>query len=206
MGLKLCQIDGCTKLAQRGGLCIKHGAKRKRKLCKIDGCTNQAKVGGVCITHGAKRKLCETVLLTFAGNDNADNTANIPNKKRKNPSIDNDDTKASALSAISDAVKATPTRYSGRLATLAAKRYAASGPGPIDDELKTPPPVPLQTTKAKDPITGSTDESTPSQSKAKIQTEPKDITAETVTRKSPPKYKESGPPMPQTVTRKAPPK
>ena len=57
MGLKLCQIDGCTKLAQRGGLCVMHGAKRK--LCKIDGCTNNVVKGGVCVTHGAKRKLCE---------------------------------------------------------------------------------------------------------------------------------------------------
>lgn len=152
-----------------------------------------------------------TVLLTFAGDDNADNAATIPNKKRQkssHASIENNDALSGlreAKSAIAESItKPSPTRYSARLATLASKRYAASGPGPIDDELKTPPP--LQTTKAKDPITGSTDEATPSQSKAKIQAEPKDITAETVTRKSPPKYKESGPSMPQTVTRKAPPK
>ena len=31
---------------------------RKNKKCRNDGCTNHAKVGGVCIKHGAKRKAC----------------------------------------------------------------------------------------------------------------------------------------------------
>ena len=48
-------IEGCTKYAQRGGVCIMHGAKVK--LCSHEGCNNQAKKGGVCIMHGAKVKL-----------------------------------------------------------------------------------------------------------------------------------------------------
>ena len=52
---KICSIEGCTKYAQRRGVCIMHGAKVK--LCSHEGCNNQAKKGGVCIMHGAKVKL-----------------------------------------------------------------------------------------------------------------------------------------------------
>eukprot|EP00984_Skeletonema_dohrnii_P022554 scaffold11669_cov77-Skeletonema_dohrnii-CCMP3373.AAC.4 len=38
---KKCNRDGCTNYAQKGGLCIKHGAKRARKLGISEGCTNQ---------------------------------------------------------------------------------------------------------------------------------------------------------------------
>ena len=51
-----CNSVGCTNLAQKGGVCMKHGAKRKS--CSSDGCTNQAIKGGVCWRHGAKVKQC----------------------------------------------------------------------------------------------------------------------------------------------------
>jgi hypothetical protein len=47
-----CQNEGCTNKAVKGGVCITHGAKTKR--CRFEGCTNKAVKGGVCITHGAK--------------------------------------------------------------------------------------------------------------------------------------------------------
>ena len=31
----------------KGGVCVRHGAKVKRKLCSNDGCTNLAKMGGM---------------------------------------------------------------------------------------------------------------------------------------------------------------
>jgi hypothetical protein len=43
---------GCKNKAQKGGVCVTHGAEVK--LCTFKGCNNQAKKGGVCITHGAK--------------------------------------------------------------------------------------------------------------------------------------------------------
>ncbi len=52
--------DGCTSIAKKGGLCIRHGAKEKRKRCISDGCTNQVVKGGVCMRHGAKKKLCSS--------------------------------------------------------------------------------------------------------------------------------------------------
>jgi hypothetical protein len=51
-----CRHKGCNKYAQKGGVCITHGAKVKR--CSFDGCTNHAQKGGVCYTHGATRKQC----------------------------------------------------------------------------------------------------------------------------------------------------
>merc|ERR1712194_301586 len=53
---KVCSEDGCTKNAQKGGVCIKHGAKVKR--CSHYDCTKQVQQGGVCIEHGAKVKRC----------------------------------------------------------------------------------------------------------------------------------------------------
>jgi len=55
---KICTDDGCTNIARRGGVCIRHGAKDKR--CSSKGCTNQVTNGGVCVRHGAKRKLCSS--------------------------------------------------------------------------------------------------------------------------------------------------
>jgi hypothetical protein len=54
----LCNIEGCTKQAVNGGVCIAHGAKRKKKLCSIEGCDKQAVNGRVCIKHGATKKRC----------------------------------------------------------------------------------------------------------------------------------------------------
>eukprot|EP00984_Skeletonema_dohrnii_P024726 scaffold13857_cov76-Skeletonema_dohrnii-CCMP3373.AAC.3 len=48
-----CSSEGCKSIAQKGGVCIRHGAKVKR--CNSGGCTNQ---GGVCRRHGAELKSC----------------------------------------------------------------------------------------------------------------------------------------------------
>jgi len=53
---KLCSSEGCAKYAQKGGVCIRHGAKVKR--CNVEGCTNYSINGGVCIRHGAKVNRC----------------------------------------------------------------------------------------------------------------------------------------------------
>ena len=53
---KDCSHEGCTNKEVRGGVCIRPGAKKKKKSYKHEGCTNQAKKGGVCIRHGAKMK------------------------------------------------------------------------------------------------------------------------------------------------------
>ena len=58
--VKQCSSDGCTNQAQNGGLCIKHGAKWTKKRCSSDGCTNKAVKGGVCKRHGAKVKRCSS--------------------------------------------------------------------------------------------------------------------------------------------------
>ncbi len=60
--MKRCSSEGCTNQAQKGGVCIKHGAKVVYKRCSSDGCTNLALKGGVCVKHGAKfeRKLCSS--------------------------------------------------------------------------------------------------------------------------------------------------
>ncbi|KAK1744057.1 hypothetical protein QTG54_005654 [Skeletonema marinoi] len=53
-----CSSEGCKNNAVKGGVCWRHGAKKK--LCSSDGCTNHAKKGGVCWRHGAKIKLCSS--------------------------------------------------------------------------------------------------------------------------------------------------
>jgi hypothetical protein len=52
--VKLCSSDGCTNYAQRGGVCVRHGATWTKGKCSSDGCTNYAQRGGVCVRHGAK--------------------------------------------------------------------------------------------------------------------------------------------------------
>ena len=42
-------------IVQKGGVCIRHGAKVK--TCSTEGCTNQVVKGGVCVRHGAKVKI-----------------------------------------------------------------------------------------------------------------------------------------------------
>ena len=56
---RLCSVEGCTKQAKKGGICIKHGAKVRK--CSHEGCTNNALKSGVCIRHGAKitRRTCK---------------------------------------------------------------------------------------------------------------------------------------------------
>lgn len=54
----VCNVLGCTNIAQNGGVCIRHGASWSKKQCSVDECTNQAINGGVCRRHGAKVKLC----------------------------------------------------------------------------------------------------------------------------------------------------
>ena len=51
-----CSADGCTNIAKKGGVCVRHGAKRK--TCSHEGCANVAQIGGVCFRHGAKPKTC----------------------------------------------------------------------------------------------------------------------------------------------------
>jgi len=48
---KTCSKEGCTKLAQNGGVCYSHGAKVKK--CSSEGCMNNAKRRGLCKKHGA---------------------------------------------------------------------------------------------------------------------------------------------------------
>ena len=54
--VKRCSVEGCLSIVQKGGVCMKHGAKKEQKRCSIEGCTNKAQKGGVCIKHGAKKK------------------------------------------------------------------------------------------------------------------------------------------------------
>eukprot|EP00984_Skeletonema_dohrnii_P016396 scaffold7272_cov124-Skeletonema_dohrnii-CCMP3373.AAC.10 len=56
--VKLCISEGCTKLARARGVCIRHGAKVKR--CSFEGRANQARAREVCIRHGAKVKRCSS--------------------------------------------------------------------------------------------------------------------------------------------------
>jgi len=45
---KLCSSsDGCTNQVRKGGVCVRHGAKRKR--WSNDGCTNSAEIRGACM-------------------------------------------------------------------------------------------------------------------------------------------------------------
>jgi hypothetical protein len=46
---KRCSSMGCANQAQKGGVCITHGAKMNR--CSFEGCTKQAQKGGVCCRH-----------------------------------------------------------------------------------------------------------------------------------------------------------
>ena len=54
MAYKKCSSEGCTKYAQKRGVCWTHGAKGEMEQCNFEGCNNYVQKGGVCITHGAK--------------------------------------------------------------------------------------------------------------------------------------------------------
>lgn len=49
---KKCSSPECSRNAQQGGVCYRHGAKRSK--CSHPECLNVVKKGGVCWTHGAK--------------------------------------------------------------------------------------------------------------------------------------------------------
>jgi hypothetical protein len=53
-----CSSDGCTNVARKGGVCVRHGGTEKIKTCSHEGCTNVSRKGGVCASHGAKQKTC----------------------------------------------------------------------------------------------------------------------------------------------------
>ena len=48
------QIMLTHSLTHSGGVCTKHGAKKKIKLCSAEGCSNQVRNNGVCRRHGAR--------------------------------------------------------------------------------------------------------------------------------------------------------
>ena len=50
--LYTCSHEGCNKYERKGGVCIRHGAKQKQKTCSHEGCTNNEIYGGVCWMHG----------------------------------------------------------------------------------------------------------------------------------------------------------
>jgi hypothetical protein len=50
---RLCNITGCTKQVQQGGVCCQHGAKTRRSPCSKKWCTNFSQRGGLCRRHGA---------------------------------------------------------------------------------------------------------------------------------------------------------
>jgi len=53
-----CRREGCANTAKRGGVCVAHGARKKR--CSHEVCANGVVAGGVCITHGARTQLCKS--------------------------------------------------------------------------------------------------------------------------------------------------
>ena len=56
---KKCCREGCTNNSVKGGVCIRHGAKLKH--CSSEGCANNAQKGGVCVQLGAmRRKRCSS--------------------------------------------------------------------------------------------------------------------------------------------------
>jgi hypothetical protein len=59
--VKLCSSEGCTSHAQKGGVCVRHGAKVEYKRCSSEGCTNYAQKRGLCKRHGANRNTYDAV-------------------------------------------------------------------------------------------------------------------------------------------------
>ena len=54
--VKRCNNDSCTNQSVQNGVCVRHGAKVKRRICTSPGCNNVVISKGVCIKHGAKYK------------------------------------------------------------------------------------------------------------------------------------------------------
>jgi hypothetical protein len=78
---KRCSREGCSNLAQKGGVCIKHGAKVK--LCSSEGCTNKVQKGGVCRRHGAYRNSHDesTAFPSCVGSEFDKTTLTHPNQR-----------------------------------------------------------------------------------------------------------------------------
>ena len=55
---KRCSHEGCTSQGRKGGVCVRHGANATYPKCTTEGCNNFAQKGGICIRHGAKHKRC----------------------------------------------------------------------------------------------------------------------------------------------------
>jgi hypothetical protein len=81
-----CSNEGCTNQAQKGGVCIRHGAKVKR--CSSEGCMNNSLKGGVCRRHGAYRNPNDesTALASYFGSEFEKTTATHPNQRGSGPS------------------------------------------------------------------------------------------------------------------------
>ena len=63
-----CSVEGCTTLAQRWGLCGKHGGFPR---CSRKRCDKQAQRGGLCIAHGgvgSSKKPCSVEGCTTLAN------------------------------------------------------------------------------------------------------------------------------------------
>ena len=58
---KPCSVEGCSTLAQKRGLCSKHGGYTR---CREEGCEKATQSGGLCIAHGGggNRKPCSVEL------------------------------------------------------------------------------------------------------------------------------------------------
>jgi hypothetical protein len=84
---KHCSIEGCTNIAKKGGVCIKHGAKVK--ICSVEGCTNQSQRGGVCKRHGAYRNPTDesTVFTSVLGSDFDKTTLTRSNQRNSAASV-----------------------------------------------------------------------------------------------------------------------
>ena len=79
VGYKRCSSDGCTNLAQKGGVCIKHGAMKKR--CSSAGCTNRAQGGGVYKKHGAYRNEQDESTAFGSELEKTTTTRTLPNQR-----------------------------------------------------------------------------------------------------------------------------
>ena len=69
---------------------MKHGAKQKR--CSIEECTKQAQKGGVCCRHGAYRNPTDesTAFTSYFGSEFDKTTLNHPNQRNSAASTSQD--------------------------------------------------------------------------------------------------------------------
>jgi len=52
---RLCSVLGCKNGIVQGGVCVSHGAKRRK--CQVEGCDKNAKCVGRCSAHGYVNKV-----------------------------------------------------------------------------------------------------------------------------------------------------